>query len=44
MIQLSDVTNEEIDTVTVMENMGDREGNLYPDANIHFATVAMYLG
>jgi hypothetical protein len=42
MIQLIDFTNEEIDTE--MQNMGDQEGNLYPDTNIHFATVAMYLG
>ena len=42
IIQLTDVTDEEIDTV--MENMGDQDGNPYPDTKIHFATVAMFLG
>ncbi len=40
--QLTDVTNTDIDTV--VQNMGDRDEVPNQDNNIHFATVAMFLG
>jgi hypothetical protein len=41
-IQLNNLNDDEIDTV--MQNLGDENGDANIDINIHYATVALYLG